>query len=524
MNPIKRAFIAGRIAANRAWLAGRQAWRNGGVRNRYEGGRRWQFGDRDFIWSYVTDARFDADQATRYELVRKARYFEANNGLVQRLCDIWEQYTVGANGLSISSDSSDEAWNELADQWLEQWGFYPDLTSLQNWATLQGLISRTWFVDGEVFILKTRGDKPPYRPRLQLIEGHRVGTPYNMTSAEGTNVVDGVQIDSRGRPTAYWVQTGLQADNFTPIPAENVIHIFEPSRIGMYRGLTHFYSVMNQLHDLDMLERFEMTAAKDASIITNVIKTPSGEPLDDASEFNQVPTLPASSNDSTDPLQTPSPGGVIENSNLEYYRRMFGAGTLALKTGDDISQFRSDRPTVAQQWFWQYLGEKICLGSAGIPLILVYPDKAQGTVYRGALCMAADTFKSRSQLLASKFRDVRNYVIDTATRVDRGLANRPLDWDSVTSRPPRSVNVDIGRNSAAALAELAAGTKTWRSWYEEGGEDWKAELRQRAKEAAYIKSLATEFGVEPAEISDVAMSVPPAQPEKPGQQGEKQNA
>ena len=67
MNILTRA----RVALNK----GRLAWRKAGlpkpVRNLYEAGR-WTTGDRSWIWSFVTDSRFDATQATRWEMMRKA--------------------------------------------------------------------------------------------------------------------------------------------------------------------------------------------------------------------------------------------------------------------------------------------------------------------------------------------------------------------------------------------------------------------------------------------------------------------
>jgi len=178
MNIVSKSALAARLCAVQAMKAAAFAMRKPNearkILNRYEGGRLWQNGDRSYIWSPLTDARFDADQATRSELVRKARYFEANSPLIQRIADLWEQYIVGANGLMLSPDSSDEEWNNAAADWFEEWGASPDVTSLQSWPTLQGLIARTWLIDGEVFVLLTRDEKNPSRPMLRLIEGHRV--------------------------------------------------------------------------------------------------------------------------------------------------------------------------------------------------------------------------------------------------------------------------------------------------------------------------------------------------------------
>lgn len=449
------------------------------VRNRYEGGQRWQFGDRSAIWSAVADARFDADQATRYELMRKARYFEANSPLIQRIADIWEQYVVGSNGLILLPDSDNEQWAGAAAQWFDEWAKYPDFVSLQNWSTLQGLIARTWLIDGEVFILKTRGMTAPYWPRLQLIEGHRVGTPGQIIRNAKANVVDGVQLDERGRPVGYWVQTGWDSDNYELISADNIIHIFEPNRIGMYRGLTHLYAAMNVLHDLDDLCRLEMQASKDAASTTKIIKTPSGEEPNDETMWAGV--------------ETSAPGAA--NPLYEYYRKVFGATTKVMKVGDEYEQFVSQRPSVAMQWYWKYLTENVC-SAIGIPIVMVFPDSMQGTVYRGVLDTAAAFFRSRSKVLETGFRQVWEYTIDSGSRFDSRIASKPQDWRRLVCRPPKSPNVDVGRNSNAMLAELEANTRTLQDIYAETGEDWKQKLKQRQKEKAFLVKL----GMGPAEV------------------------
>lgn len=498
MNRFQQLGLAMKVAANAAWKSGRMAYRTAGgkpVQNRYEAGRRWQFGMRSAIWSWVTDSRFDATQADRWEMMRKARYFEANSPLVQRLADLWEQYTVGANGLLVCPQSSDDEWVSAAKGWYDEWGAAPDLCSLHGMATLQSLASRLWFIDGEVFILKTRSLKPPYRPRIQLLESHRVGTPSHLSSAEGLTIVDGVQLDAKGKPIFYWVRDDFNGNEYRPIAAENIIHIFEPSRVGMYRGLTHFYAVMNPLHDLDDLMLLEMGAAKDAAKTQKVVKRASGEAMED--DWDDEDKAQGSATDGDGESEKKS-------SHSEYYERVFGSETKFLFEGDEYEQFVSNRPSVAQQWYWKFLIEQVCSG-VGIPMLMVYPDTMQGTVYRGVLDTAAGFFRARSKVMQDAFRDVWRYAIDFGARVDVRIADRPVDWQAAMVRPPRSANVDVGRQSAAMLAEVEAGLRTFASVYGETGDDWQEQLTQRAKEVKFIDTLAKKYAVPPQLITRFAL-------------------
>lgn len=468
----------------------------GSITNRYESGMR--FGTaRRWLHGFVQDARYDADQATRWEIIRKSRYFEQNSGLMHRLCDLFEQYTVGPNGLQMIPASSDPAWNLAASAWWKQWCKYPDACSRQPLAMLQSLVARLWFVDGECFILKTYGKDAPDRPawpRIQIIETHRVGTPGDSVDQEGKTMFDGVRLDQRGRPIGFWVKDGFSDEKYRPISADMLIQVFEPSRPGMYHGLPMSYAVLNDFHDLDDLQLLEMQAAKQAAQESLIIKTKTGE-LESEEDYLRAgnnPLAPTNLN----PQRTDGP-----QTKNEYYESVFGARARVMQHDDDIQQLVSQRPSVAVQAYWDFMLSKICAG-VGISKLLVYPSSMQGTVVRADLDTANAFFRSRSAVLAAAFTEVYLFVMDWATKNVQELSEPPVDWREVTVRPPRAVNVDIGRNSQAMLAELKAGTRNYPSIFAEQGEDWKVELRKAAEAAKLIHDLAIEFGVEPQEIAD----------------------
>lgn len=455
--------------------------------------------DRSYIHGWVQDARFDADQVSRWELIRKSRAFERNNAILNRLADLFEQFTVGADGLQILPDSTDDVWNDAAQDWWNEWESVCDLTSLCTFGTLQSLAARSWFIDGEIFILKTRGDVAPFRPRIQLIETHRVETPPGLLSEEGKTIIDGIEIDSKGRPTAYWIRDGLDMQVHRRFPADSIIHIFEPSRPGQMRGLPFCYPIINTLIDLEDLQNLEMRAAKDAAEKSTFFFTENGELPRDTMRLQTVNTR-----------QKTSDGTEIIEKRLEAMKKAIGGRAVGMKKGEDAKQFVPSRPSAATAEYWDYLTASACAG-IGIPKILVFPKSIQGTVARAELDIAAGFFRCRSAVLAEAFRRVYVYVMSWAVTYDPRLDGAPEDgsWKQCTTRPPRAPNVDVGRNSAAMIAEVDAGLKTFEQAYGELGMDWKREFKQRAKEAAYIKALATKFGVDE---NDIAERLPIKQP------------
>lgn len=442
---------------------------------RYEGASR--VPNRSLIPGTIRGARWDVNQYERAEIVRKSRYFEKNNAFVNRLADLFEQYTVG-QGLSFFPSSEDDLWNAAALRYWRDWQKFADLSSRLSFGTLQGIISRALFIDGEIFILLTRGETG--NPRVQLIESHRVKNPNNIPS--DITVVDGIEIDGRGRPVAYYIASDTYGggETFSRQDAAFVIHVFEPGRTGQLRGLPMLYPVLNDLHDLDDLQVFEMTAAKHAAEVTNVIKTATGEVNDE------------------DLIRGTATGSDGAERN-DYYRDVFGPQAKVLKHGDDFQQFKTERPTAATSGYWDYLTSKICAG-VGIPKEIVLPTSMQGTSMRSVLDIANAFFRSRSSVIADHVRRVYEYVIEVGIQTDASLQPSPPDWFRCTYRSPRAVNVDVGRNSSAAIAEFKSGMRTLQNFYAETGEDWREQLRQKAAEIAFADELAAEYGITRAEI------------------------
>lgn len=452
---------------------------------RYEAGIQWQK-QRTYLPGFVQDPRFDADQATRMELVRKSRYFEKNGGIGQALGEKFIEFTVGPYGPQMIPASSDEEWNQRASDWLGEWTHFADLTSRLGYAGIMTTAACRRFFDGEFFILKTRGETG--RPRLQGISAHRVATPMSMMADEGTRIFDGVQVDSRGRPEGYWIQENIVDDAFTFRSVNEVIHLFEPESPGQYRGLPMLTPVLNYLHDWDDLFMFEMAAAKDAAAITNVVENATG--TIDPSQLTRMRY--SQSNQKSDATAT------TEN-RTQFFKQLLGSRTVALKQGEKLSQMKSERPSVTTQWFFDYVASLICSG-VGISKLLVFPWSIQGTVARAELDLASTYFRSRFVPFQSATREIYIYTMGTARFLDTRVADAPADWMRVSIRPPRAPNVDIGRNSAATIADLDAGVTTYDEVYGARGLDWREQFRQRGREEQFIDKLAGEMGLTPDRI------------------------
>jgi lambda family phage portal protein len=456
--------------------------------NKYEGAQ--QSLRRSYLDTSYTSARFDVTSSTRQAIVRKSRYFEQNNAILNRLGDLFESYTVGSS-FSVQPASSDPAWNLKAKKWFDIWCRYPDIGSRQSFGTLMGQAARGWFFDGESFILLTKGESG--KPRLQLLEAQSVATPVGMESDQ--TVFDGIRFDPRtGRAVSYFVGSEKTQGNLVDvraIPSDSVVHIYEPNRAGQLRGIPFVSCVINDLHDLDDLQKLEMEACKLGASVAQIVKTVSGEV--------QASNLRAGTASTT------------ANTAENYYEQVFGSAVKVLKHGDEFQQFATERPGVNMREYWRQLTEKVCAG-VGIPYVLVFPESMQGTVYRGALDMSAVWFKSRHHVMATAARRIYEYVMEYAIKTDPTLNDAPSDWYEVAITAPRAPNVDVGRNSAAQLKELEAGIITYDEVYGSRGLDWRSSLEAKAQQALFVRQLADKYGLDVSEISTVQKEKAPSVP------------
>ena len=424
----------------------------------------------------VQSSRLDLPNAKRLQIVGVAREMERNDAIVQRFLDLLELYGVGPGGLTLRAATGDAVWNKEADQVFQDWSKYPDLTSRQSFGQLQRLIIREVAVAGEVFVLLTRSSHG--RPRVQLIETHRVRNPSGILSLPDY-LDDGIEMDEVGRPVAYWVQSedprsGQARGEFRRIAAEDMVHIYDPSRVNQRRGLPLFYAVLNDLIDLQELQSLEMRAAKDNARVTRV-KTRS---LDTPSDgIGASLRRPASDPDERE----------VDEENV------IGGEQFNLKPGESLSVLQSNRPSVAVQQFWDYVAARVAAGG-GLPIELILMRSLQGTMARGAFEMANTFFRAWSTAMAEPLGLIREYVLQS--EMDRGfLRAGPSDWRAYRFTPPRSITVDVGRNSSALIAEYHAGFRTLEDICGADGKDWREVLAQRAAEIAEAKRIASEHGL-----------------------------
>lgn len=482
--------------------------------NHYSGAE-WGSPRRALVPAFYRDARFDANQFTRYEMARKIRDFERNVWIIGTLKATYSRYSVGPNGLKVVPASSDEAWNKRAEYHYERYCEAPSRDSALPMGEQHQLIADTTHIDGGLFVNFTsrKPGKGQSVPAIQLIEGHRCATPgaawSDSIGAVGAraDVVDGVNIDSAGRPDGYWIREGINDDEYVFRPlydparpwAGGVMHVYDPDRIGQYRELTPYHAVINQIQDLDILRLLEMDRAKANGEIALHLETVDGELPDAAALLRQ------GYNKSTATGAASSPDEDLQK-RIQQYRTVYGARWFATKVGEKVNQLGAESPSAATQWYWLQLYEEIC-ASVSIPLLMVLPRSIQGTVARGILDDANIWFTDRFHTFCRPVKAAYLHFISWARFNIPELADPPADWMRCHITPPRACNVDVGYNAAAELAAYEAGFTNLDDIAGKNGKTARELIEKKARNIGLIKQIAKAVSkdmgeeVTPEEIS-----------------------
>lgn len=202
---------------------------------------------------YIADAR---------ELRHRARALASNVPLIAQAVNVMVSCTVGTG---IVPRWVNDGNGVAAKRWKE-WTRLADYDGLLDFYGLQAKAWGTMKVDGEVLArLRERRVGPTVVPlQIQLLEIDWLDVERN--EVRGTNeVIAGIEYDRRGERVAYWLfdrhpgDVGLRATlrESQRVPADEIIHLFNPARPGQQAGITALAPVIATVRDLQVYEDAE---------------------------------------------------------------------------------------------------------------------------------------------------------------------------------------------------------------------------------------------------------------------------
>jgi lambda family phage portal protein len=206
----------------------------------------------------------------------RARELARNNPVAKSYLKILVSNVIGEKGVGYQAQvrNNDDSLNRSFNTKIEK--AWCDWTKMGNctvdgklsFRAIQSLVLKTIATDGEVFIRIVPGYANKYRLALQMIDADQVDPLFSRAAAKGDNEVRmGIEVDEWGRPVAYHVNRKHPSDLGGSllrerIPAEYIIHLFDPDRVNQTRGITWFHPCMVEMRMLGGYVEAELVAAR----------------------------------------------------------------------------------------------------------------------------------------------------------------------------------------------------------------------------------------------------------------------
>ena len=217
----------------------------------------------------------------------RSRLAVRNDGYAKGIIDKLVVNIVGT-GIKPLSKAQDADFRKAVQALWLQWTDFSDADGLLDFYGQQTQAVRCWLEAGEVFIrLRPRlaTDGLPVPLQVQVIEPEMCPYTHTGTAPNGNKIRAGIEFDqSIGRRVAYYFYASRPGDlndfdvsELRRVPAEFVVHLYDPLRAGQLRGLPHLTQALIRLHELDKFDDATLLRQQLANLFAGFVRRPAGE-------------------------------------------------------------------------------------------------------------------------------------------------------------------------------------------------------------------------------------------------------
>jgi lambda family phage portal protein len=211
-------------------------------------------------------ASANADHQADSKMLRaKARALVQNVPYIASALDTLVTDTIGT-GIMVRAIGAEAV---KIDALFAEWAKTADADARLDFHGLIKVAYTAMEQDGEVLVrLRPRrlSDGLPVPLQLQVLEIDWLDDT-RMGGYNGNTIIQGVEYDQLGKVTAYWLWDQHPGDvalvrgrkiQSSRVPAQNIIHLFNPKRPGQGRGFTRFAAVIARTRDMQTYEDAEL--------------------------------------------------------------------------------------------------------------------------------------------------------------------------------------------------------------------------------------------------------------------------
>lgn len=308
-----------------------------------------------------------------------------------------------------------------------------DTCDLNNFYELQQIAFNDWLKNGEAFALLTYGEKldyMPYQLKIKLVSADRISSPnstdgdydgFDKKAENGNTIMNGVEIDSDGKVTAYYICSNFPGEYSGKIPKwarvekrgkktgnPNILHIFNADRAEQYRGVPFLAPVIAALKQLTRYTEAEIMAAVINSMFALFICTETGNDVGGFGGEDEEEGADGHSDQK------------VEDDEIK-----LGSGTINfLKTGESVNAVESKHPS---QSYEQFVSAFVTMIGAALeisPEVLMKKFSNNFSASKGALNETWRSFSMRRKWFVNDFCQAV-YELWFAEAVSKGRISAP---------------------------------------------------------------------------------------------------
>lgn len=458
-------------------------------------------------WHAPTMSPNAAVLGSLYTLRDRSRQAVRNDGFAKAAIDKLVSNEVGT-GLKPLSKAIDAQFRRDVMALFEAWTDESDADGRLDFYGQQSQAVRAWHEGGEVFVrlrprLPSDGLSVPLQ--IQVLEPELCPHDYNVGTST-KRIRAGTEFDAVGRPIAYYFHPSRpelddwDANQLRRVPAELVIHMFDPTRPGQIRGVPELTQSLVRFHELDKFDDATLLRQQLANLFVAFLRRQAG--LGETEAPHPLTGLATSEIAGERPVLTMEPGIFQE-----------------LGPGEEV-QF-SEPPDVGSTYpdFMRQQLMAACV-AAGVPYEVVTGDlsKVNDRTVRVILHEFRRRVQARQhQIIAFQFcRRVWNAWMDRvyisgALPIPVAYVEDPRPWQAVKWMPQGWPYLHPVQDVEAKTAEIRAGLTSRAAAVSEQGEDAEEiDAEQKAD-----NDRADALGLKYASDSRQPAKAPASQPAEP---------
>lgn len=459
----------------------REAWRSNRVAkidNLYRSARQTRFSRKtNQISSNATaEDQHYASEADYFRIVEIARDLDRNDLVVGQGISRMINNVI-QTGFSLDPKTGNAGADELIKY---LWADYTenrervDHEGEKSFAELERLVLRHIVVDGDIVVL------PLASGALQVVENHRLRTPWGLSGDDYTYTIHGVRLDTSRRRQWYYLTTDDVALNVYPSrqdvatyaardTAGNrlVHHLYYPKRMTQTRGVSRLAPITDAAAMHDDIQFAKLVQQQGVSVWALIRERQLGF------DFDTVPNPEPGWSTEADPC---SPGQTRPIRNIS--AGMWYTGY----PGESIKGFS---PNVPNPTFFDHARQimEIIAINMDLPLILFLLDASETNFsgWRGAFDQAKVAFRVFQSWFASVFhREIYRWKMRQWSTPGSRLANpllvrmreRGLDLFAHEWVYPTWPYIEPLKDASADLLEISNGLCSPRRVHAKRGRDW----------------------------------------------------